>query len=490
MATTSYLALALTAVGFLALGLYFFVRIKGLADFLPIARTGRARVRSSGAFSASTVATSISLATLITAYFSLASYFGLWLVWTAVTAAAGMYLVYLFSDRIARKLQNYTYVPSIHEFLAHEYSAPALRPVAALLTVIGLLLLLATELLVGSNFLALIIPGAPRVLLVAGLSLVPLIYVILGGFETVIISDRIQMVFIWIMIPSFLAALGLSQDISLKDLAAAAVLKPVDGGLIWFLIGILLMNVPTHLSSITVWQRISASSDKGVLQRGLLHSSIGIFLSWTLLVVIAWAAAKTAPGAAGAEILSELLQRAAAGPLGMALVFIIIVGLYSALLSTASTFLIAVGHTFTTDVFGWERHGTATSGSAQNKLGWSRAMILVATLGACGIVEVFNRVGYKIEDIIFSIYGGALALFPPMTLALLKPTANLARLAPYALLSVVIGFSAGWVVAIYGQAHALQNLIFVSPAIGMVASFLVLLVGIFQHRKSFAEQVA
>lgn len=491
MNTASYLALGLTAAGFLALGFYFFLRIKGLSDFLPIAKTGRARVRSSGAFSASTVATSISLATLISAYFSLANYFGLWLLWTGITAAAGMYLVYVFSGRIAAKLDGYSYVPSIHEFLSHEYSAPVLRPVAAIFTVVGLLLLLATELLVGSGFLALIIPGAPRLLLVAGLSLIPLTYVILGGFETVIISDRLQMAFIWIMIPALFAALILSQGATLGTILDAVELQPINSGLVWFLVGILLMNVPTHLSSITVWQRISASTDRTVLQKGLFQSSVGILVSWSFLVLIAWAATKVVPAASGAEILQGLLLRAASGPLGLPLVFIIVVGLYCALLSTASTFLIAVGHTFTTDIFSWEKHGGRETEAPRRHLGLSRAIIVVTTIVACGVVELFDHLGYRIEDIIFSIYGGALALFPPMVLALLRPTKNLSQMSGYALWSIAVGFSAGWAVAIGGKAAGSQNLVFMSPAIGMLASSVVMLVGALRHRRSlYAADVA
>lgn len=484
MTTISYFALILTAAGFLGLGFYFSLRIKTLADFVPIARVGRARVRSSRAFSASTVATSLSVATIIMAYFNLANYFGLWLLWTALTAAAGMYLVYLFSSRIGNKLRDYPYVPSIHEFLSQEYSHPGLRPLAALFTVAGLLLLLATELLVGSNFLALIIPGSPRLVLVLGLSVVPLIYVILGGFETVIVSDRIQMAFIWVMIPAFAAATFFStQPHALRELSQAVKLRPIDSGLVWFLTGILLMNLPAYLGNITVWQRISASTDTSVLQRGLHNSAVGILVTWSLLVLVAWAAAKTSHANSGAEILQSVLERAANGPLGMALVFVIVLGLYSALLSTASTFLIAIGHTFTTDIFGWERHTDPTVAESPKRLALSRVTIVAATIVACAVVELFNRAGYKIEDIIFSIYGGALALFPPMVLALLIPRVALQRMSTWAISSITIGFSSGWIVAVIGKVYGWQNLIFMSPAIGMLASALVLLPGILQMRR-------
>jgi hypothetical protein len=101
----------------------------------------------------------------------------------------------------------------------------------------------------------------------------------------------------------------------------------------------------------------------------------------------------------------------------------------------------------------------------------------VSSVASCGIVVLFEKLGYKIEDIIFSIYGGALALFPPMFVALLLPREKLKVLSNYAFSSITMGFIAGWTAALGGKAGGIQNLIFMSPAVGMLVSALVLAVG-------------
>lgn len=477
MNTTIYIALAVTAAAFITISVLFRAGIKHLADFVPVARYGQARVRSHQTFSASTIATSISLATIVAAYFGLAKYFGLWLLWTAFTAGFGMFVVYKLSPRIGAKLKLYPNVPSIHEFLATEYACPRIKPVAAIFTAVGLLLLLATELLVGSAFLAQLIPGANRWLLTVILASVPLLYVIMGGFEAVVITDRIQMGLIWVMICALFTVIAFSGDYSHERLCQAASLRPIDMGLLWFLVGIALMNIPTALSSITVWQRISACESDRVLRAGLWRSAVGVCISWSLLVLIAWAAGTSGTATSSAELCKQLLDGAFRTPFGLPLVFLIVVGLYSAQLSTASTFLIASGHTITTDILNWKEKKTVAGDQPITSLVVSRAAIVLSSLVSCSVVILFEKTGYKIEDIIFSIYGGALALFPPMLGALLLPRESLKRISKYAFTAIVVGFIAGWTAALAGKAIAIQNLIFMSPAIGMIMSAIVLLVG-------------
>jgi Na+/proline symporter len=473
---TIYSALAVTAIAFILISVFFRAGVKRLSDFVPVERNGQARVRSRQTFSTSTIATSISLATIVAAYFGLAKHFGLWLLWTAITAGLGMFVVYKLSPRISAKLKVYPNVPSIHEFLAAEYSVPQIKPVAAIFTAIGLLLLLATELLVGGAFLTQLIPGADRWILTLTLAAVPLLYVIMGGFGAVIVTDRIQMGLIWGMICALFIVLLFSGDYSPENLRQAAPLRAIDSGLLWFLIGIALMNIPTALSSITVWQRIAACESDKVLKAGLRRSAVGIFIAWSLLVVIAWAAGTSGSATTPAELCGQLLDGATRTPFGLALVFLIVVGLYSAQLSTASTFLIASGHTITTDILNI-KHAAASEDSNTASVRVSQIAIVISSLVSCSVVVLFEKTGYNIEDIIFSIYGGALALFPPILVALLLPRDSLKHLSKYAFIAVTMGFLSGWSAALAGKISGAQNLIFMSPAVGMIVSGLVLLFG-------------
>ncbi len=78
-------ALMLAFGVYMAVGFILGRSTKGIADMLPLGFGHQAQVTGSGEFSASTVATTISLATVVIAFFQLADNFGLWLFWTVIT---------------------------------------------------------------------------------------------------------------------------------------------------------------------------------------------------------------------------------------------------------------------------------------------------------------------------------------------------------------------------------------------------------------------
>ena len=100
MGLTIIAALLLTLVVYLGIGLAVGRKTRDVADLLPLIEGRRARVKDSTEFSTATVATTISLATVIMALFELSQYLGLWLLWTMVTTAAGLLVVRVFAGRI------------------------------------------------------------------------------------------------------------------------------------------------------------------------------------------------------------------------------------------------------------------------------------------------------------------------------------------------------------------------------------------------------
>ena len=204
METIVLSALLLSAILYLVMGWIIGRNNKDLADLLPILFKHNAHVKSVDEFRSSTVATTVSLATIVLAYFELAGYFGLYLLWTAITTAIGMYIVSKLSRTIWEKLQAYEHRPSLHEFLATEFNSKSIKLVASLCTSIGFLMIFATELIVGSRFLAQLVPQVPEWATVVFLSMVGFIYTVTGGFRAVIKTDQVQMKFIWLLIASFL----------------------------------------------------------------------------------------------------------------------------------------------------------------------------------------------------------------------------------------------------------------------------------------------
>lgn len=483
MAIIVIIAILLSAAFYLYIGFSTGSKTKSLADLIPVVFGRNARVDSVDEFSTSTVATTVSLATIVIAYFELAGYFGLYLLWTAITTAIGMLLVSVVSKRIWHKMSEYDHRPSLHEFLGTEYKSPTVALVASFCTSIGFLLIFATELIVGSRFLAQLVPSIPEWVTVIFLSLIGFVYTLAGGFRAVIKTDQIQMKLIW----AFIIILGgyyLYQFLQI-DLAASLATVPKGvldlsprAGLMVFLIGIAIMNIPTHISNMSVWQRISGAQNPETVVKGFKRSIWGISFSWGLIALLACLAYLLVTPSENEALLSALLTQLGSSGLGKVVLFSVIVGLYGAMLSTASTNLIVVTHTVSEDILAkFKSQSLADRINSKREFLTSRAILIGAAVLAVFLVEGLKFFGFSIADLVFAIYGGALALFPPILFALFRPSESLKTLSLYASIAVILGFAGGWGSAIYGKLIGDSNLIFLSPTVGIGVSFLVLGIG-------------
>ena len=193
-------ALLVAFVVYLWVGIYLGRRTHDVADLLPLEFQKQACVRNSTEFSASTVATTISLATVVMAFFELASKLGLWLFWTVITTAAGLLVVRLMARKIWERISRYDHRPTLLEFLSTEFSSESLGYVGAICVSLGFLFAFAVELTVGSKFFAALVPGIPTWSVVIVLSAVAFVYTAIGGFRAVIVTDRLQMISIWLLL--------------------------------------------------------------------------------------------------------------------------------------------------------------------------------------------------------------------------------------------------------------------------------------------------
>lgn len=176
--------------------------VSTLGDIIPIVKGKNATVKGHAEFSASNVAASISLATVIVAFFDLAPSLGLWLLWPAITTALGFWLFSLLTKKIWQKMSLYNHRPSLHEFIGTEFNSKSVALTGAIFTTIGYLSAFAVELTVGGRFLSGLIPEIPQLLTVVLIALVGFLYTGMGGFRTVVVTDRIQMWFIWLLLAS------------------------------------------------------------------------------------------------------------------------------------------------------------------------------------------------------------------------------------------------------------------------------------------------
>lgn len=495
MATIVITALLLSAVIYLVVGFALGKHNKNLADLFPVIFGRNAKVQTVDEFSTSTVATTVSLATIVLAYFELAGYFGVWLLWTALTTSIGMIIVSFASKRIWGKMSAYKHRPSMHEFIGVEFNSKTVALVASACTSIGFLLIFATELVVGSRFLAGLVPTIPQWVTVFFLSGIGFAYTLFGGFRAVIKTDQIQMKFIWALIFSLggyyiyhiLQNGGL--QVNFDKMPKGILDFSSKQGLGFFLLGIAVMNIPTHISNMAVWQRISGAQSPDVVEKGIRKSIWGIAFSWSLLSLLACFAYMIVTPTSSQTLLTDLLIAISGSAIGKVVLFIVVIGLYGAMLSTASTNLIVVGHTISEDIFAKFRKGTLEERvDSKKEFLFSRFILVGATLVAIFLVEGLKYFGFSIADLVFAIYGGALALFPPILAALYSNRKRLASLSGYANAAVIAGFIFGWGAAIYGKTINDGNLIFLSPGLSILASGAIITFGFLTTKKNKSYQ--
>lgn len=478
MSLIALVAALVSVIAYLALGLGLGRRTKTLADHIPIAPGHLAHIAGPGEFSGTTVAATISLATVVLAFFELAPYMGLWLAWTVLTTALGLVVVRLAAGRIWSRLAAYgDHRPTLHEFLGTEFGAAPVALVGAVCTSLGFLGAFAVELTVGSRFLANLVPAVPPFVFVVALAAVSLAYTSAGGFRAVVVTDLLQMKAIWLLLIALSLFYGyyISANGGLE--VNLAKVPPEMRDLSWrdglgsFLVGIFVINVPTFLADMGIWQRMAGAQDAPVVTRGLWRSVAGSMATWALFVVIACLAPMIAVAVPDENPLLTLLHAIGSmGVIGAVVFFCVVLGLYGAMFSTASTQLMAVAHTIFLDIIERRRSTERSDTTAARDIRASRFIIVCSALAAMVVVEALTAAGFTIADLVFAVYGAQLGLFPPTLLALSFRRERLRPLAPWMIAAIAFGFVAGWGSAAYGKAAGDANLVFLAPAISLTVS--------------------
>ena len=473
----------------LLVGFRQYAHTRTLSDLLPVRRGGRARVKTQVEFSSTTVASTISLATLILAYYELAATMGLWLLWTVVTTAIGILGVRVVANRIWEKLRQYgTRIPTLHEFLGTEYQSSTTAFIGAIATSLGYLGAFAVELTVGSRLFAGLIPHVPTLGVVIVLAMIGLLYTSAGGFRAVVITDRIQMVAIWVFIAAFTLHYAMTiahartSSAVLGNLPQGSLNFSMRPGLIPFLAGVAVMNIPIYVADMGMWQRVTSTTTPSYTTIGLVKSAASASLSWGLLAMLAILAPAVARSPEGVNPLLPVLWGLAAPAtwLSVVILFLAIVGLYAAMMSTASTLLIVVSHTFYEDIIArWKSASPEERAESSVSLRWARGILVLAAIVSIAIVEILARAGFSIADFVFAIFGAQLGLFPAVYLALSWERSRLRKLSTAAVWSIGSGFIMGWVSALSGKLLHVDNLVFLAPVVSLTTSSLSLGIGVY-----------
>ena len=214
------------------------------------------------------------------------------------------------------------------------------------------------------------------------------------------------------------------------------------------------------------------------LRSGLMRSSGSATVSWGAIALLAILAPAIGHPFGNLHPVASMLANVATGlsPWATVVLFIAISGLFAAMMSTASTLLVAVAHTVFEDILSKDRHLTNDQRADSNTtLRSARIALVAAAVGAVAVVELLSYAKFTIADFVFAIYGAQLALFPPVCAALYLGRDRLRARSGWATAAIASGFALGWIAALFGKFTHADTLVFLAPVVSLVMSSVLVL---------------
>lgn len=446
--------------------------VKSIRDFFPLTR-----FLDGESYGRSTAAAGVSLATVILTLVNLAPLLGISLLVTVSSYALSFVLLYFCARAILRANPDND---TVQTFLGKSYGSSRVRNIALLFSFLGYISIFSMELLVGVTVLQPFL--GERVLVFSVVYLFFIIaYALISGFRAIVATEQWQIRFIVasvLVLVAFLPMLwaGTANSISFTEVSKK-VLSSWHAG--WaFCLGIITMNLPAPISDSGTWQRLCSTSSEHEARRGLLRAIPLFLLIWGTLIVFGCYIAQvaTATGQFDAQksslmtfIVSSLASN---GALHMALLFVFMLGLFAAMITTADSLLLVATQMFSIDFLRLHKNGAPDLSNIKT------ARITLAGIAVVSFVifAVFQLIKFDVVQLIFAIYGAQLALFPTVAVALFLKTRFECRNASFAAaLSIFVGFGGAWASAFYGKFSGNVNWLYNAPVVALLGSSAVFL---------------
>lgn len=484
---TAGLLVLVVVITYLAVAFRSLRTMRSIDDFFIFNR----RLRYTSVFS-TTFSAEMSLATVFIAFMTLAAFLGLNLILAMLTFVAGQGLLWIVIPRIKQQVM---WGETLQTFLGVSYNSARLRQVASLTSVVGFAGLFATEILVGSGIFTYLIgdPGS-HLAVVATISSLVIFYTTLGGFKSVVATDRWQAVGVFFVIAVLLYAAFTLGGAEGRPLIPQRFIDDYKFDII-LLLNFFIINTLYPICDMSAWQRIAAARDETVARRGFKMALISFFVTWSILIFAALALADYTAHAAGAGALIEPLRGlAGTGLAGTIIVGLALAALAAAMLSTGDTFLIAAVQSLSIDIlypryFAARREaeqaqfqkaeaeaevntpneplhvrGAAYAPrifdedydgvSAQKVLFAARGSIVIIAIAAICFFGLLQAIGFAVADFVFVVYGSTVAFLPVILGAfLIRSTDVKQRMGRAAIMTLFAGLIAGWA---YGIASVLS----------------------------------
>jgi len=465
-------AAALPALIYLALAFREAARGLTLGRFFPLSRFVPA-----GAYGRSTAAAGVSLATVILALVNLSPVLGLGLLITVASYVGGFMVLYWVAPHILRaNPDNHT----LQSYLGSVYG-PGVKYVSIAFTFVGYMSIFSMEILVGVSVLEPIFPGQGLPIATLFLAFIVL-YSTIGGFRAIVATEQWQIRFVVaavaaLVLTGVLLWFGRDWTPSAQGIVAALSQTWAPG---WaFALGIVAMNLPAAVSDAATWQRLCATASEQDARRGLRQAMVMFAAIWGTLIVascfIGLVAAQGYGFDASKQPLMDFIMSflAGGGVLSSILLFVFVLGLLAALVTTADSLMLVAAQMLSLDVLKLDHQ----TGSERGKVFQARLVLALVAAASFGLFALFRILKLDVVSLVFAIYGAQLALFPTVAFALMTKNPLARRAASSAaVISILGGFAAGWAAALYGRFTGAMTWTYDAPAVALAVALLLFVV--------------
>jgi Na+/proline symporter len=159
-------------------------------------------------------------------------------------------------------------------------------------------------------------------------------------------------------------------------------------------------------------------------------------------------------------------------PLNMILLFVFMLGLFAAMITTADSLLLVAAQMFSLDFLRLHENDAPPQANIR-KAQMSLAGIALLSFA---VFAVFHFIKFDVVQLIFAIYGAQLALFPAVVAALfIKKRFDCRKAWLAAAVSIFGGFAGAWGSAFYGKLSGNVNWLYNAPVVALAGSAILLL---------------
>jgi len=278
--------------------------------------------------------------------------------------AAGLILFSVFAPRLRTESGEKSYF-GMSDYFEHRYGHVS-AIVVSIINLVFYVALLLIQIIFGSILLA-HITGLSYNVCVGAIAVTLLIYVGIGGFRAVVMTDIFQWSLIAILL--VLVAFIVARMEVVPSMAHAEWSSSFGDAIAFLLIGCM-----ASFSAPELWQRCFAARDARSARRGILLAALLFPLAGLVLVVVGLAATANFPGIDPQDALIRVFDASLTG--GLQAVGLVL--LLAAIMSSADTCLFVIAPTFVINILG-------TKGGTDRKMPTFLMMgiaLVLASLGA------------------------------------------------------------------------------------------------------------